>query len=125
MKSIKVALWGSLGLISLLWLISEQASFAALATPREGACATFVAGRGLVVYGGDGSAAGAELLATGAQLAAPLPFPADDVKGCAATALDSAHLADVSVKHRHGTMVQRGIDSENQHPVSVVIAPQP
>ncbi len=31
MKSIKVALWGSLGLISLLWLISEQASFAALA----------------------------------------------------------------------------------------------
>ena len=31
MKSIKVALWGSLGMISLLWLIFDQTSFAALA----------------------------------------------------------------------------------------------
>ncbi|MBX3201020.1 MAG: hypothetical protein KF894_22965 [Labilithrix sp.] len=70
-------------------------SFAALAAPREGACAAFVPGRGLIVVGGDGAAAGAELLAPTAALAAPLPFPPDPVKGCGAAALDSAHLAVV------------------------------
>ncbi|MBX3261409.1 MAG: hypothetical protein KF782_17120 [Labilithrix sp.] len=68
-------------------------SFAALTAPREGACATFVPGRGLVVVGGDAGAAGAELLAPGASLATPLPFPADPVKGCGATALDNGHVA--------------------------------
>lgn len=72
-----------------------NASFAALTTPREGACATYVEGRGLVVYGGDAAAAGAELLTAGATLAAPLPLPTDAVKGCAAAALDSSHLAVV------------------------------
>jgi hypothetical protein len=70
-----------------------KATFAALATPRLGACATFVEGRGLVVYGGDATAAGAELLATGAAIATPLPFPPDAIKGCGATALDTGHVA--------------------------------
>ncbi|MBX3225066.1 MAG: hypothetical protein KF795_31405 [Labilithrix sp.] len=68
-------------------------SFSGLTAPREGACATFVAGRGLVVVGGDASAAGAELLAPGASLATPLPFPADPVKGCGAASLDNARVA--------------------------------
>jgi len=70
-----------------------KGSFAGLTVPREGACATYVEGRGLVVVGGDPAAAGAELLAPGATLATPLPFPADAVKGCGATALDNARVA--------------------------------
>ncbi len=72
-----------------------KASFAALTVPREGACATYVEGRGLVVVGGDGAAAGAELLARGATLATPLPFPPDAIKGCGAATLDNAHVAVV------------------------------
>ena len=66
--------------------------FAALATPREGACAAWVEGRGLFVYGGSATEAGAELLAPGASVGAKLPFPADPVKGCGATALDGSHV---------------------------------
>lgn len=71
-----------------------KASFAALTAPREGACATYVQGRGLVVYGGgaDASVAGAEVLAPGATVATPLPFPADQVKSCAAAVLDQTHV---------------------------------
>jgi hypothetical protein len=67
-------------------------TFASLAKPREGACATFVTGRGLVVYGGNAADAGAEVLAPGAAIATPLPFPADAVKGCGASALDATHV---------------------------------
>jgi hypothetical protein len=69
-----------------------KATFVGLTAPREGACATFVEGRGLVVIGGDSAAAGAELLAPGATLATPLPFPPDPVRGCAATTLDTRHV---------------------------------
>ena len=70
-----------------------KGSFAGLTVPREGACATYVEGRGLVVVGGDAAGAGAELLAPGATLATPLPFPPDAVKGCGAAALDNARVA--------------------------------
>jgi hypothetical protein len=69
-----------------------KATFAALAAPRDGACATWVEGRGLVVIGGDPTAAGAEVLAPGATVATPLPFPADPIRGCAATTLDNTHV---------------------------------
>ena len=74
---------------------SGNGTFAGLTVPREGACATYVEGRGLVVVGGDAAGAGAEVLAPGATLATPLPFPADPVKGCGAAALDTAHVAVV------------------------------
>jgi len=67
-------------------------AFAALATAREGACAAWVDGRGLFVYGGAGADSAAELLATGAAVGTKLPFPADPVKGCGATALDGSHV---------------------------------
>jgi hypothetical protein len=67
-------------------------AFAALATAREGACAAWVDGRGLFVYGGAGTEAAAELLATGSAIGTKLPFPADAVKGCGATALDGSHV---------------------------------
>jgi hypothetical protein len=67
-------------------------TFASLAKPREGACATFVTGRGLVVYGGNTTDGGAEVLAPGAAIATPLPFPADATKGCGASALDATHV---------------------------------
>lgn len=70
-----------------------KATFASLTVPREGACATFVEGRGLVVVGGDAAAAGAELLAPKATTATPLPFPPDAVKACGAASLDNAHVA--------------------------------
>lgn len=71
---------------------SGTASFASLTAPREGACATFVDGRGLVVYGGNGAAAGGELLTIDGAVATPLPFPSDAVTGCAAAKLDSGHV---------------------------------
>lgn len=68
------------------------ASFASLTAPREGACAAYVPGRGLVVYGGSATAAGGEVLVPNATIATPLPFPSDPVRGCAATALDPTHV---------------------------------
>lgn len=69
-----------------------EASFATLTTAREGACATYVEGRGLVVYGGAAEGAGAELLAPRAQASTALPFPADPVAGCAAAGLGSGRV---------------------------------
>jgi hypothetical protein len=68
-------------------------SFASLSTPREGACASWVEGRGLVVVGGgDAAASGAELLPIGLAQATKLAYPADPVKGCGASALDASHV---------------------------------
>ena len=80
-------------------------AFATLAAPREGACATWVDGRGLVVVGGNvpgastggtggttNAAPGAEVIAPGSVQGAPLPYPADGVKGCGASSLDASHV---------------------------------
>lgn len=67
-------------------------TFANLAAPREGACATWVQGRGLVVYGGSDTASGAEVLAPGATVGAPLPVPPDPVRGCGVAPLDPSHV---------------------------------
>lgn len=70
--------------------------FAAISTPRQGACAAFVSGRGLVVYGGAAAPnAGAEILVTGQTLATPTAFPSDPVQGCALTGLDTTHILEV------------------------------
>jgi hypothetical protein len=66
-------------------------TFANLAAGREGACATWVEGRGLLVYGGSATAAGAELLAPGATVAAPLAITPDAIRGCGIAALDAGH----------------------------------
>jgi hypothetical protein len=68
-------------------------SFASLSAPREGACATWVDGRGLVVVGGgDATAAGAELLPIGLAQGTKLPYPADALKHCGASTLDASHV---------------------------------
>ena len=69
-----------------------KATFAALSAPREGACASWVEGRGLVVIGGDPAARGAEVLSPAATVATPLPLPPDPVRGCAAVTLDTTHV---------------------------------
>lgn len=69
-----------------------KATFSALTAAREGACATYVEGRGLVVYGGDAKASAVELLAPGATGASALPFPPDPVKGCSLATLDNQHV---------------------------------
>lgn len=69
-----------------------KASFVNLGTPREGACATWVEGRGLVVYGGSATGPSAEVLAPGLTVAAPLPFPPDPIVGCGAAALTPQHV---------------------------------
>jgi hypothetical protein len=66
-------------------------TFANLAAAREGACATWLEGRGLVVYGGSATASGAEVLAPGAVIAAPLPLAPDPIRMCGVAALDSSH----------------------------------
>jgi len=67
-------------------------TFATLSTPREGACAAWVDGRGLVVYGGSATGPGAELVPVGSVQGTPLPYPPDAVKRCGATALDASHV---------------------------------
>jgi hypothetical protein len=73
---------------------------ATLANAREGACATWVEGRGLVVYGGSESAPGGEVLAPGATQSAALPFPSDPIRGCGAAALDGSHVLVVGEQAR-------------------------
>lgn len=82
------------GATSRILVISTEgtASFASLISPREGACAAWVSGRGLVVVGGRADGAGVEVLATGTQTATPLAFPADPVHDCGATALDGTRV---------------------------------
>jgi hypothetical protein len=63
-----------------------------IAVAREGACATWVEGRGLVVYGGSASAPGGEVIAATATDSAGLPFPADDIRACGASTLDGTHV---------------------------------
>jgi hypothetical protein len=65
---------------------------ATLATPREGACATWVEGRGLVIVGGSATGPGVEVLAPGAVQSAPLAYAPDGVKGCGASTLDASHV---------------------------------
>ena len=74
-------------------------AFATLAVPREGACATWVDGRGVVIVGGNtagagggATAPGAEVLAPGSPQGAALAYPTDGVKGCGATTLDASHV---------------------------------
>ncbi len=71
-----------------------------LATAREGACAAWVEGRGLVVYGGSATAAGAEVIAPGATQGANLAFPPDPVRACGASALDGSHVLVASADAR-------------------------
>jgi hypothetical protein len=74
--------------------VSPEGTVTALsiAVAREGACAAWVEGRGLIVYGGSASAPGGEIIAPTAQDSSGLPFPADDVRACGATALDGSHV---------------------------------
>lgn len=69
-----------------------KATFSNLVTPRVGACATWVQGRGLLVYGGSPNGPAAELLATDAPSAQALPFPPDPITGCGASALTPQHV---------------------------------
>ena len=68
-------------------------SFASLVHPRAGACATWIEGRGLVVYGG-GTATdpAAEALVDNATTAAPLALPPDAVKGCGVAGIDGGRI---------------------------------
>lgn len=59
-----------------------------LGTPRAGAAATWIAGVGLVVYGGSDTAEGVEIIpTTGAS--STLPYPADATKGAALATLQN------------------------------------
>jgi hypothetical protein len=71
---------------------SGTLSFLTLATPRLGAAAAWIEGRGLVVAGGSADGAGVELFAVGASVSTPLPFPSDATSGAGATALDATHV---------------------------------
>lgn len=84
--------------------------FAALSTPREGACATWVDGRGLVVAGGSSDGSFAEILSTTATQAAPLPFPADGTKGCGAAMLDAGHVVVAGGTNATGISPARVLD---------------
>ena len=66
-----------------------------LTAPRTRAAACWVEGRGLVVVGGSDTAAGAELLAAGADSFVPLAFPPDATEGAALAALDSTTVVRI------------------------------
>ncbi|MBK7581817.1 MAG: hypothetical protein IPI67_16615 [Myxococcales bacterium] len=68
-------------------------SHVALSSPRQGAAAVWVSGRGLlVVGGGDATSAGAELLPEGAKAFTPLPQAPDETRGAALVVLDSSSV---------------------------------
>ncbi len=67
-------------------------SFLALSAPRVGARAAWVEGRGLYVGGGSATAAGGEVIATGATAASPLALPPDATTGAGAVAIDGTHV---------------------------------
>lgn len=74
--------------------VSPEGTVTALsiAVPREGACAAWVEGRGLVIYGGTAAAPGGEIIAPAATDSSALPFPGDDVRACGAAALDGTNV---------------------------------
>jgi hypothetical protein len=63
-------------------------ALASLTSPRRGAAATWVPGRGLFVFGGSATAPAVEVLAPGTSMAIAASFPSQNVAGAAATALD-------------------------------------
>lgn len=67
-------------------------TFVALTTPRLGATATWVVGRGLVVAGGSATGAGIELVSATATSATALAFPPDPTVGAGAAPLDGARV---------------------------------
>jgi hypothetical protein len=62
-----------------------------LTSPRQGAAAAYVKGRGVVVLGGSATAAGAELVTSDGK-STPLPFPADPSADLSAKAIDDTHV---------------------------------
>lgn len=67
-------------------------TFVSLAAAREGACAAWLDGRGLVVVGGSPTAAGVEVLAPDAPVGAPLAFAPDPTRGCAAAPVGASEV---------------------------------
>ncbi|HEX8796369.1 MAG TPA: hypothetical protein VF765_35705 [Polyangiaceae bacterium] len=65
-----------------------------LTAPRQGATATYVSGRGLVVTGGSATAAGVEILAPMQTTGSALPFPPDATIGASSSAFghDASHV---------------------------------
>ncbi len=66
-------------------------STVSLTSPRKGAAAAYMKGRGVVVFGGSATAAGAELVTSDGK-STPLPFPADASEDLAARAIDDTHV---------------------------------
>lgn len=66
-------------------------SMVKLTSPRKGAAAAYVKGRGIVVVGGSATAAGAELVGADGK-STPLPFPADASEDLTARAIDDTHV---------------------------------
>jgi hypothetical protein len=93
------------GATSAVLHVLEDGTLELLSTssPRAGAAATWVDGRGLcVVGGGDDQAAGAELMAEGAKAFTPLAYAADPVVGAGAIALDASTVLRIGGKDSAG-----------------------
>lgn len=74
-----------------------------LTSPRAGAAATWIPGRGLlVVGGGDDQAAGAELLAEGSEAFTTLQFPPDRTTGAAIVSLDGTTALRIGGRNATG-----------------------
>lgn len=65
-----------------------------LSAPRQGATATYVSGRGIIVTGGSPTAAGVEIIAPMETTGSALPFPPDASIGASASAFsnDASHI---------------------------------
>lgn len=71
-------------------------SWVSLASPRLGAGAAWMDGRGVVVAGGSATAPGLEVLASTALVGAPLAFPPEPSSGVAVARLDASRVAVAS-----------------------------
>ncbi len=75
---------------------SGELAFATLVTPRRGAGAAWIEGRGVVVGAGSATGAGLELLGATASAATALAFPPDATEGAALAGLGGARVAIAS-----------------------------
>jgi hypothetical protein len=69
-----------------------KASWKFLTGPRQGAAASWVDGRGLVVVGGSSTAAGVEILGSTSVSGSALAYPPDRSSGAGGASIDSQHV---------------------------------
>jgi hypothetical protein len=99
--------------------VNGALAFLALASPRLGAGTAYVAGRGLVVFGGDAKAPAIEIVPPGATASTVTTLPPQNVAGSAGTALDGDRVLFVWATGTTGSFFT--VDLAHPDPAAVAV----